>query len=407
MAAIVNGKLGGVKAAVVGAGLAGLRAAVGLEAQGHEVTVFEARERIGGRVHTGPSGFETGAEWIDEEHERLRALLRDLDIDEVAAPTGEYLLHCGGSRARQSEPWEEASQDMAAFAGAVGRLEPPFEGTVSDVIERATRSSRGRWLVNANVRTDEGEEPARIGLAPWLEFRRFYEQREGSEASAYRLGRGGSDLVRRLAGRVDGEIRLSCRLIGVSSEVGVRLDFGRFAEQFDLAVLAVPQPCLRDIQFDTPPANLEACLRLRQASTIKARFRFERPFWLDEGWEGYLKSDTPIQQTWPDRVDPQCLVGYICGDDARALHDSGDIAGALARHWREFCGEAPEIEVYDWIADEFAQGAFAFAPPGAVLADLRRRDSGPVQLAGEFCGAWFGFMEGALDSADSALESLR
>ena len=37
---------------VIGAGLAGLAAAKTLQAQGHEVLVLEARDRIGGRIWT-------------------------------------------------------------------------------------------------------------------------------------------------------------------------------------------------------------------------------------------------------------------------------------------------------------------------------------------------------------------
>ena len=52
---------------VIGAGLSGLAAASALKKQGAEVVVIEARNRIGGRIHTdwsmGPP-FEHGAGWI-------------------------------------------------------------------------------------------------------------------------------------------------------------------------------------------------------------------------------------------------------------------------------------------------------------------------------------------------------
>jgi monoamine oxidase len=52
---------------VVGAGIAGLRAAQALRATGITVTVFEARDRVGGRIHTDTSlgvPLERGAAWI-------------------------------------------------------------------------------------------------------------------------------------------------------------------------------------------------------------------------------------------------------------------------------------------------------------------------------------------------------
>src|SRR5258707_3234751 len=57
--------------AVVGAGLAGLRTALRLTAAGARVTVFEARERVGGPgvsaprppAETAPLGLDLGAQW--------------------------------------------------------------------------------------------------------------------------------------------------------------------------------------------------------------------------------------------------------------------------------------------------------------------------------------------------------
>src|SRR5271166_4253000 len=57
-----------VDVAVIGAGAAGIGAARRLaEAGTHRVLVLEARDRVGGRVHTiAPSGFalDRGAEWL-------------------------------------------------------------------------------------------------------------------------------------------------------------------------------------------------------------------------------------------------------------------------------------------------------------------------------------------------------
>ena len=45
-----------MKVAVVGAGIAGLAVAIGLENAGHEVTVYEASDGVGGRMSTVACG---------------------------------------------------------------------------------------------------------------------------------------------------------------------------------------------------------------------------------------------------------------------------------------------------------------------------------------------------------------
>src|SRR5947207_14879353 len=54
----VRGSLDGVSVVVAGAGLAGLAAARDLIAMGAQVTVVDARDRIGGRVFTVRDGFK-------------------------------------------------------------------------------------------------------------------------------------------------------------------------------------------------------------------------------------------------------------------------------------------------------------------------------------------------------------
>lgn len=71
---ICSGPCGkGVKVAVIGAGAAGLAAAFELKKIGCDITVFEANERIGGRIYTYPinKGYnvDLGAERIPVSHE--------------------------------------------------------------------------------------------------------------------------------------------------------------------------------------------------------------------------------------------------------------------------------------------------------------------------------------------------
>ncbi|MCA1984769.1 FAD-dependent oxidoreductase, partial [Nocardioides nematodiphilus] len=74
---------------VVGAGVTGLTTAYRLLQAGREVTVLEARDRIGGRllseVHHGDdqsaAEFEVGGQWVSPDQTALLSLLDELGLE--------------------------------------------------------------------------------------------------------------------------------------------------------------------------------------------------------------------------------------------------------------------------------------------------------------------------------------
>ena len=82
--------------AVVGAGLGGIRTALALIGSGASVTVFKARERVGGRVFSAPPAadgadepplaLDLGAQWVGPGQTEILQLIEELDLHTV--PTG-------------------------------------------------------------------------------------------------------------------------------------------------------------------------------------------------------------------------------------------------------------------------------------------------------------------------------
>ena len=84
---------------IVGAGLAGLAAARELERRGCRVSVFEARDRVGGRVWTLRDGFggmhaEAAGDFIDDDQQEIRKLATELGLRESLAAIG-FSAPCG------------------------------------------------------------------------------------------------------------------------------------------------------------------------------------------------------------------------------------------------------------------------------------------------------------------------
>lgn len=104
---------------VVGAGLAGLAAARWLVAHGHEATVVEARERVGGRTQTqvleDGTPLELGGQWFGEGHARMYELAGELGLATFRTwnDEGALLLDLLGKQSR-----------VKPAKGAVPRLSP-------------------------------------------------------------------------------------------------------------------------------------------------------------------------------------------------------------------------------------------------------------------------------------------
>ena len=72
------------KIIILGAGLSGLLAAYRLQNKGFDIEIIEARDRIGGRIHTIYSDtdqVEMGATWFNDIHVSFRKLLSELELE--------------------------------------------------------------------------------------------------------------------------------------------------------------------------------------------------------------------------------------------------------------------------------------------------------------------------------------
>jgi monoamine oxidase len=75
------------KVVILGAGFSGLAAGYLLSKQGVDVTILEARSRIGGRVFshkiddTDNLTIELGAEWVGASHKRLISLSKEFGLE--------------------------------------------------------------------------------------------------------------------------------------------------------------------------------------------------------------------------------------------------------------------------------------------------------------------------------------
>ncbi|MBS1703215.1 MAG: FAD-dependent oxidoreductase [Armatimonadetes bacterium] len=429
-----------MKVAVVGAGISGMQSARLLEAMGCDVTVFEARDRIGGRLETVQEGeaiYEAGGEWIDADQPRLHGLVNALQgrLDEAVREPA--LAIYKGEVRRTDDLWQDLVEDETAVelsARALAReLElPAWKNSkfakydsldLASFLRQNCQSERGFWWMNANLRSDEGEDLERIGLLGWLSGYVHYIDRENlnrgeSEMSAYRTPLGFSSLLESMRAALAGEVRLGRVLQRVAQSDGkVTLQFDdESSEEFDRVVLTLPPPCLEHVVFDPPLPSAKRCAveACGMSRAIKIALQFKKTWWTERGFCGRFHCDGALQQMWDGtRGGSPVLTAYICGERAVEWTSLPDPISAAAYELGQYFPEAKDSFdggwLHDWIHDPYSRGAFSHYRPGYVLEHSQNMivPFDRVHFAGEHTATWVGFIEGALESAERVVAEVK
>lgn len=416
-------------AVVIGAGLAGLSAAFKLKSAGWNVTVIEARNRIGGRVfsHRLPQNpnltCELGAEWVGESHERIKALCNDFKIPLQRHQFDDYLLQDG----RLSRPgeWGFSAPAKAAFEkikARYGKLSAAEQRKIDNLdwwtyLEKIGYTPDDLILRDLMDSTDFGESIRHVSA-----FGALAEYAESSPKNEmdYKMTGGNSRLAEEFANRVGAEnIKLYTLVMEVNQRAGVvtvKTETGEF--KADACICTAPVASLNKIKFDPPlpAAQSEAAQKLIYARIIKNSVLYENRFWKDENFS--LVSDATshfyFHSTQNQPGAQGILTAYAIGEKADVLASQSDARKMriITNDLTDFNAEAPRlakgIASYAWQRDPFTQGAYALYRPGQWfgIRPILQRPHGKVLFAGEHLADWQGFMEGAIETGEAAANAL-
>jgi monoamine oxidase len=413
---------------VIGAGFAGLSAAYKLKTAGWNVTVLEARDRIGGRVFSHKFAgtdliCELGAEWVGESHERIKKLCSDFGITLQKHQFEDYLLQ-NGKVSRPGE-WGFSAQAKAAFEKLIKQYETftPEQKQRLDkydwwnYLEKIGFSDSDLRLRDLMDSTDFGESIRHVSA-----FAALAEYAESSPKNEmdYKMTGGNSRLGEEFARRIGpSNIRLGKAVTEIKQSRGsVTVRTGDEVIRADGAICTVPIQSLLKIRFtpSLPSIQISAAEQLTYARICKNSVLYDERFWSNDNFS--MVSDVTSHyyfhstQGQPGRAG--VLTSYAVGekadvlasqDDARRmniitrdLHDLNDRASSLARG----------ISSYAWQRDQFTDGAYALYRPGQWfgIRPILQRPFGKVLFAGEHLADWQGFMEGAIETGEAAAEAL-
>jgi monoamine oxidase len=405
---------------VLGAGIAGLAAAERLGAAGRRVVVLEARDRIGGRIHTVDDPglnvpVELGAEFVHGLPAELVELIRETGLTLEAV----------------SEVQERGAGSGPGIAGAGRRRMPDIRTSLATLLE-ADRAGPDRPVADL-IREREAllARPGEFqGVIQYLEgFHAADLSRLGTRAlaenesaenddgdSPHRIREGYGALVRRLADRWDHarvEVRLGSVVTAVAWRAGqVRVTVvasdGRTEEVMaPRVVVALPLAVVKRMMGGgsaggldpRPPGWVDALRALHMGTALRIVIGFDTRWWAPDGkpgpgfvyggpepfpvWWSALPSLAPVLTGWAGGPRAAALTGRGEAALLRAALDS--LASVFGRDVAELRSRSRLAYAHDWSADPFAGGAYSYGGVGGIEARraLVEPVAGTLYLAGE------------------------
>lgn len=414
---------------IVGAGIAGLSAALALRKKSKNVMIIEARDRTGGRIFSSMEGnfskkVEMGAEFIHGKAPLLNKLLRAAAIPQAKTESNAWEIEKGKLR-----PAEMVSRDIEMLSDALHKL-------THDMTMSAFLNQNFPGPENATLRENvgymvQGFDAADVDKISALSLRDEWSDDESF--SGTRPMAGYSQLIDSLTTSVKeagADILLNSPVKEVRWKPGhaeIFSQLGQFTAQKIL--VTVPAAVLKNgsIKFiPTLSEHQQAFAQIETGGVIKFLFEFNDSLWERPGSGfrhmknlGFVFSDAPIPTWWTQLPSPfPLLTGWLSGPITSQPRDESELlteATASLSYIFDCTVETIQAnlvasKVVNWVEDKFALGAYAYKTPqtASALKTISRPVSDTIYFAGEAFanGKEMGTVEAALISADDVVKKM-
>lgn len=414
---------------IVGAGAAGLMAAHELSGAGKKVLVLEARDRIGGRIHTLTTPpftqpVEAGAEFVHGDLEATLHLLREANVQTLPAEGAVWRSSQG--RLHQQEDFIEdldvlieALQQQKGESSVAQFLTAHFPGTQYEDLKKSIRS----YI--------EGYYAGELERASVLALK---EEWSREEAPQYRVKGGYAKLLQFLRNKSEAHgtqiiLKAPVKTITWSFEKVTATTIDGLEHTAKKIMVTVPVGVLQatntaaSILFKPRLLHYERAFgELGYGAVIKILIEFKTPFWQTDfnlHDLSFLFSEEPVPTWWTQHPEQSSLlVGWCAGPRADALkqeRDAGLFQKAIQSLAQIFNLQITELrnnitawQVCNWAADPFTHGGYSYitTTTKAALQVLLQPVENTIYFAGEalYDDINVGTVEAALQSGRRAAQ---
>jgi len=447
------------KVIVLGAGLAGLTAALELVHAGHEVMVVEARNRSGGRVLTLREGFtsgltaEAGAMSFNDNYFNLFRYVKLFNIpyESLRAPVirnpgGNAVYHLRGKRIVRHNgkiDWPYELKPEERENSITDRYIQPLLNGMKDTNISDSLYEWARSLDNKTLLQLVAENGASAGAQEIIRLTTWYCDRQGRASAAWNLlpvlqsvrsndvysFPGGVDnLTTAFTVRLGERVRFGAEVVSIknntdSVEVVVKVAGKQESISADQVICTIPFSVLQNIDISPSLSAFkkEIITGLYYTPTTRVFMEVKQRFWESNGENGSAMTDLPIGQvqTHPmiktGREGTRAILeGHARGQDALQL-DNMSNANRLKFTLEQINKVHPNTYDYyeggiskSWQLDPYSLGAHSLFLPRQITTWLPEivRPEGRIHFAGEHTSIYSASMEGAIESGARAAKEI-
>lgn len=437
--------------AIVGAGLAGLNAALQLKDLGCDATVYEARTRVGGRCWsvTDPTyGYvlDQGGSFVNSDHRDMLDLLsrfglslfdRVADAESTGYPAEAYYFD--GRQISERDVADalrkiahQITSDAVLLDQNWSKWASKFDAlSVTDYLDRHRRkigAPFARVLLENAIRTEYGAEPHQssalqlLFLLPTVDGE--HVEVLGYSDERYVVEGGVGQLPEAMAAALDVPVQLGRVLTAVEDRMSTYLL--TFADgqkvEVDAVIVAIPVSLLKTIDWKIKlPAQFRRYMRdVDLGRDEKTFIGYQRRLWRNpEGFINSVWTDQGYSAAWDgtqrqdDRKDG-AITFFFGGAEVASRPGPDEL---VDRFDQVIEGSKPKYTGFnlatDWTNDPFSRGAYVNFPPGALTTyggyfwiegELSVAFRNLVFAGEHFSDLWYGFMNGGAETGRLAAE---